>query len=203
MAVTPLVAAVSRLWQVMADDYGLLADLPYDATMARARRGELLAATPRLVELTVSGGLAVADAAEAVAELGRFDWTDHRHRRTAVEGALDAWWAEALALDRGEHREPFTPPVVLGVVLGWGSPLVRWLEPWLAALDGPGARHLAEVVVGGPDCLSGPAWAGKADQAGQVLGWARTETVVNGLTLIGATHLDDGLLSDALDRLIG
>ena len=189
--------ALVASWRVLADDYGLFPELAFDAVIARADRGELAAATPRLLELTVDHRLTVEEAASVTERLGRHRWSSKR--LAAIEEVLDAWWLETLMRSPGEHPAPFTPEVVLGVLVGYRAPMVRWLEPWLAELDGPGAAHLATVVVHG---LDGPAWAGKRDQAQQVLGWARTETVINGLTLIGATHLEDGVLGDVLDRLI-
>lgn len=196
-----LADAVERLWAVMANDYGLLPDLAIDAVVARADRGELEAATPRLVELVIGSNLTVADAASVLHRLGRHRWDPAR--RAAVCEVLDAWWLETLRRPPGEHPDPYRPEVVLGVLVGFGAPMVRWLGPWLAELDGPGAAHLAAVVLGGLNGLTGPAWEGKEDEARQVLAWAATEPVVNGLTLIGGTHLDDGVLSDVLDRVIG
>jgi hypothetical protein len=192
-----LSSALAAMWQVMGDDYGLMAELPYDAVMARARRDEAVLASPRLVELLVDGALPIDDGARITDLLGRTDWSPGR--RVTLEEALDAWWEETLSLDVGEHRLPYTPDVVLGLLIGYGAPMVRWLDPWIDALDGPGSGHLARMVVDG---LDGPAWVDKADEAGQVLGWARTETVVNGLALVGAAQVDDELLGRALDRLI-
>lgn len=199
--------ALERLWAVMADDYGLLPGLDLDAVLARADRGELEAATPRLVELVVGHGLAVADAAAVVSRFGQHPWSPTG--RAAVGEALDAWWLETLKRRPGEHPEPYRPAVVLGILVGYRAPMVRWLQPWFDELDGPGAVHLAAVILGGRDAaegldgLSGPAWAGKEDEARQVLGWARTEPVVNGLTVVGGVHLDAGVLGAVLDRLVG
>lgn len=193
--------AIDALWSTMADDYGLLPDLDLDALLARADRGELVAATPRLIDLVVGQTLPVADAAAVVERFGAADWTPHQE--VAVGEALDAWWLQTLKRLPGEHVEPYGPSAVLGVVAGFGAPMVRWFGPWLDELDGPAAGYLADVVLGGPDGLSGAAWSGKEDEARQVLGWARTEPVVNGLTLVGGVHLDDGVLGDVLDRLLG
>jgi hypothetical protein len=80
------------------------------------------------------------------------------------------------------------------------------LDRWLAELDGPGAVHLAELLRDGldPDThrLVHPGWEGIEDLAGRVVAWARSEAVILGLTLLGGTHLDRTLLSDALDRMI-
>ena len=43
---------------------------------------------------------------------------------------------------------------VIGVLVGFGAPMVRWLGPWLDELDGPGAAHLATVVIARPEGLS-------------------------------------------------
>ncbi len=192
--------ALDRVWEVMADDYGLLPDLAFDAVMARADRGELEAATPRLLELTVGHQLAPAEAGMVVDRLGRHQFSSPK--RSAVEATLDGWWAETLALEPGSHPAPYDPGMVLGVLASYQATMTRWLAPWLFALDGPAASHLAKVVLGGPDGLSGPAWEGKHDQAQQVLGWARTEAVVNGMVVVGGVHLAADQLSDVLDRLI-
>lgn len=196
-----LTEAIEALWAAMADDYGLLPDLALDAILARADRGELVAASPKLVELTVGHGLGVADAVGVIDRLGRHPWT--APERALVTEALDAWWLETLKRQPDEQSEHYPTETVLGVLVGFGAPMVRWLGPWLAELDGPGANHLARVVLGGHDGLSGPAWEGRSDEAGQLLSWARTETVLNGLTLVGGIHLDDGVLDRVLDRLIG
>ena len=194
--------AVERLWAIMGDDYGLLPSLAVDALLARADRGELVLASPRLLALTVGHELEVADAAGIVGRIGRHPWSD-RDQAAAVIEVLDAWWLETLRREPGEHPAPYRPEIILGVLVGFGAPMVRWLGPWLDEFDGPGAAHLAATVLGGPDGLSGPAWHGKDDEARQVLAWARTEPVVTGLTLVGGVHLDAGVLGDVLDRLIG
>ncbi len=242
----------------MGDDYGLLPELALDAVLARADRGELELATPRLLDLVVGHSLSIEQAADVVARLAAHDWSSSQ--RVAVEETLDAWWLETLMRRPGEHDFPYTPDVVLGVLAGYDAPMIRWFDPWLAELDGPGSLHLAAVVLGRPvlghdqqsddqsadsgesrpvgsgDSRSvnsgdgrpappragaavreipawaqtppspvvptGPAWAGKQDQASQVIAWAKSETVVHGLALIGATHLDPEVMSDLLDRLI-
>lgn len=226
--------ALAALWDSMADDYGLLPDLAADAVLARADRGELVAATPRLLELLVGGTLPIDQACQIAVRLGTHDWTSRQ--RACVEETLDSWWQETLMREPGEHDFPYTPDVVLGVLAGYDAPMIRWFEPWLAELDGPGASHLAAIVLGrpvherdgdrpsdeaaipsgssgreipawaqtppSPVTPDGPAWHGKQDQATQVIAWAKTETVVSGLALIGATHLEPDVMSDLLDRLI-
>ena len=189
--------ALDAVWRLSAEDYGLFPELALDAARARAASGELEAATPRLLELVVGEREQPQDAAAVIAELGRHSWG--ASQRAALEEVLDAWWLEALMTEPADHRPPYSADVILGVIVGFGAPMVRWLEPWLAELDGPGAIHLGAMVLEG---INGPAWAGKEDEAAQVLAWARTETVVNGLVMIGGTHLDEGVLGDLLDRLI-
>jgi hypothetical protein len=77
--------------------------------------------------------------------------------------------------------------------------MVRWLAPWLDDLDGPAARHLATVVI---TQLPEAEWAAHQDERAQILAWCRSEPVVIGLTVVGGVHLDDGQLSDALDRML-
>ncbi|MEM9652782.1 MAG: hypothetical protein AAGA65_11845 [Actinomycetota bacterium] len=192
--------AVARAWTAMAEDYGLLPQLDADAVLARFDRGEVTEATPRLLELLVAHDLPVATAADVVIRLGDRVWT--AEQLLVIQEVLDAWWREVLMLEPGEHTEPYTPEVVLGILAGFDAPMVRWFEPWISELDGPGATHLASIVVAGPDRLDPDAWAAVPDRAGQLFGWARSETVINGLALVGATHVEDELLSDALDRLI-
>ncbi len=200
MTSTRLIEARDRLWAEMAEDYGLFPELAPDAALARADTddaGAMAVAAPRLISLVTDQEATVEEAAIMVERLGETSWSDRQ--RLLVAEALDAWWHQTLMTPPGEQPAPWTTDTVLGVLVGFGAPMVRWLEPWLAQLDGHGAAHLATVVLNG---LDGPAWTGKTDQAGQVLAWARTETVVNGLTLIGGVHLDDDVLSDVLDALI-
>jgi hypothetical protein len=195
--------ALDALWLDLVDDegdYGLLPQLDPDAALARARRGELRPATPRLLSLVVDHALAPGLSAETVSLVGAGSWSPPH--RVAIERVLDAWWRETLERAPGSSVPDYPPSVVLGVVCGFDAPLIRWLEPWLDALDGPGAHHLADVILAGPAALTGPAWEGKADQAGQVLGWARTEPVVNGLALVGGVHLEADTLSRVLDAVI-
>ncbi len=196
-----LLAAIDRLWSTMAPaegDFGLIPQLAFDALWSRAVRDEFETATPRLAELLIGGSLTIEQADVVVTHFGSHRWSTVDRGRT-VEELLDAWWAETLALESAEHTPGYGPDVVLGVLAASGSSMVRWLHPWLTALDGPAAGHLAHTVLRG---LSGPAWDGRGDEAAQVLAWAKTETVVNGMALIGGTHLDDGQLSELLDALL-
>ncbi len=195
-----LTEALDRAWTAMAETYGLLPDLAIDAVLARFDRGEVAEAAPRMLQLLVGQELAVETAADVVVRLGDRPWSTGQ--LVAIQDVLDAWWREVLMTEPGDHTAPYTPEVVLGVLAGFDAPMVRWFEPWIAELDGPGAIHLASIIVAGTDELTEAAWVDKADQADQLFGWARTETVINGLALVGGTHLDDDLLSETLDRLI-
>ena len=199
-----LTEALAALWSPEID-YGLLPDLPGDAVLSRARRGEMTLAIPRLLELAVSGRLTVAEAAGATTLIGEHlaKSADDARLARRVEEVLDAWWLETLMRDPGTHVDGFEPEAVLGIVAGYDAPMVRWFEPWLEQLDGPGAAHLGAIVVAGPAGLTPEAWVGCEDQASQLFAWSRSETVVNGIALIGGVHLDDGMLDQVLERLIG
>lgn len=199
-----LMAGLSRLWATMASDYGLLPQLPFDAVMARslgrdgrADRSELRRCAPRLVNLMVDYDLTIDQSIEVIDRLASVSWRDGE--RSLLVEILDSWWFEVLQRLPGEHPPDYPPSEVLGLVARTGAPMVRWLHVWLDQLDGPAASYLAEAVIDG---LSGSAWVGLDDERTQVLTWARSETVVNGLALIGATHLDDGTFHALMDRLI-
>ena len=195
-----LVEALSGLWQAMADDYGLVPELPFDAVSARARSGdeaELARCLPRLVTLMVDYELAVAQAIEIIELLSLPSWTDHQ--RHLLIKVLDAWWFEILIRNPGEHPPDYQPDDVLGLLSRTEARMVRRLQVWLSEIDGPPAVHLATALLEGFD---GSAWDGQDDARGQVLAWARSETVVNGLALIGTTHLEPEMMSAVLDRLL-
>lgn len=196
---SPVELAMTQVWDVLGDRESLMPDLEADAVVARADAGELRAAAPRLLELALAarGG---RDGSHGLIKRLRPLLADRGRERDAVIGVLDSWWLTTLALDVAE-QDPGSAAagVVLGALAQTDEPLVRWLEPWLVDLDGPPARHLATVVLDG---LSGDAWDLVPDKREQVLAWAASEPVVFGLTLIGGVHLEDGELSDVLDRLV-
>lgn len=191
----PLRAALERLWATMAEDYDLIPELELGTVLARARTGdggEIVACLPRLVDALVDGELSPLVAIEVVELLDAYGGRDGL-------GLFDAWWIDVLQREPGEHRTGVAPEDVLGLVAHADAPMVRWLHPWLESLDGPPAVHLATAIVDG---FPAPTWAGRADERQQVMAWARTETVINGLALIGATHIDDDTMSRVLDILI-
>ncbi len=195
----PLRQALHRLPSEAEDDQGLLPELPVDAVLSRVTAGdetELWRSVPRLLTLLVSGTLSVDDSVEVMEVLRRARSDD---RWSTVVAVFDAWWIQTLQADPIDHDTQAGASLVLGLLARSGEPMVRWLHVWLNSLDGVPARHLAEVVTGG---LRGRQWDGRRDEADQVLAWAGTEAVVNGLALVGATHVDPDRLADALDRLL-
>lgn len=221
-----VVKRLERLWAAFspeaAADYGLLPTLPFDAVLARARGGEELLCVPRLCQLLVGHELSVVEARQVMELVASIHPLQTNHH-VAVQNVLDAWWTQSLQRDGGEQVPGYPPAVVLGLVARWPGSMGRWLGPWLDLLDGPGSRHLVDTLAAleltPPDTAidAAPSWAVTAplaveawrdldDRRGQFLGWARGETVVNGLVLIGATHLNSDhypeLLSDVLDLLL-
>lgn len=196
----PLRAAVDHLWATLADDYELIREVELNTVLARARTGEaddVARCLPRLVEALIGAELSPGQGIEVVELL-------HGHgrresRRQAVLDVLDAWWFDVLQRPAGEHRPGIAPEDVLGLLAHTGEPMVRWLHPWLESLDGPPAVHLASAIVGG---FPAPTWAGREDERQQAKAWTRSETVINGLALIGATHIDGETMSDVLDIVI-
>lgn len=191
----PLRAALDQTWSTMADDYGLVREVELETVLARARTGdaaEVSVCLPRLVDALVDGELSPVAAIEVVELL------DGNGGGLVVD-VLDAWWFDVLQREPGEHRPGVAPDDVLGLLAHTSPPMVRWLHPWLDTLDGPPAVHLATAIVDG---FPAPTWAGRSDERQQVMAWTRTETVINGLALIGATHVDDATMSRVLDILI-
>ncbi len=188
--------AIDRVWDVLGDRSSLLSVLADDAVMARARSGEAKQALPRLLELAVVDELEHMSIVEPFDLLNAEGWTTWPDaERRAVEGLVDTWWTwTRTAID-----PTIDPGLVLACLCRLGVPLVRWLGPWLEDLDGPPARHLADVII---SQLPEPEWEGFEDQRSQILGWTRTEPVVIGLTVVGGVHLDEGQLSDALDLML-
>lgn len=196
---SPVELALNTAWDELGDRESLMPDLDADAVVARADTGELRSSAPRLLELALAGQ-GGRDGAHGLVRRLRPLLVDRGPERDAVIGVLDAWWRTTLALDVVEPgRSSPAASLVLGALAQTDEPLVRWLEPWLADLDGPSARHLAALVLDG---LVGDAWDLVPDKREQVLAWAASEPVIFGLTLVGGVHLDDGQLSDVLDRLV-
>ncbi len=178
-------------------DPDVVAGLSEEALWALARNGDLDRCATRLVELVIGGTLDSLEPWEVTEFLvgeGWAGWSDGQ--RGALLGCFDAWWQTLL------HFHPYTPgvDVALAALAQFDEPLIRWLQPLLEGLDGPGAEHLADLVIGR---LSSPGWDRRPDRRLQVLAWSGTEPVVLGLTLVGGVHLSDGRLGRALDRMLG
>ena len=193
--------ALAAVW-AWFEDYGIIRSLAADAVLARARRNELMLSTPRLLQLLVNGTLKFTDATLVARVLAEGPW-DQR-QRAQINDVLDAWWYETLHLDVGEHRfngsgECYVPGSVLGVLAHYSHhtpkphsvPLGRWLDVWRSALDGPASIHLAKAIVASPQAQewADNAWQELDDARQQFLAWARTEPILNGLTLVGGTHI--------------
>ena len=113
----------------------------------------------------------------------------------SIEALADARWMLALTTTETDANVE----QLLGELVHLDLRMVRWLEPWLNHLDGPGARHLAEVIL---RPAGTPGWIDRQDEWQQVRSWAASESVVMGLTLVGGVHLNPGDLSQLLDQLI-
>lgn len=193
--ITPLDRSLDRLWDLFSDRSSLLSDLPADAVLARADGGELRYCLPRLLELLVRDELGDVEGFSIARRLDQASWQQwDRRQREALEEFFDTWWMLVRAFDGGKPAGD-----VLGVLVHLGVPLVRWLGPWVEDFDGPGARHFAAMIIEGP---SNDAWGIDPDLWTQVEGWASTETCIFGITMVGGIHLNDGQLSEVLDRLI-
>ena len=183
----------------MAIDYGLIPELEIGTVLARARTGdgaEVVRCLPRLLAALVDAEFSPVEGIEVV-EL--IDGVGRPAQRDASLDVLDAWWFDVLQRQPDEHRPGLGPDDVIGLLAHVDAPMVRWLHPWLDGLDGPPAVHLASAI---DDGFTAPTWAGRSDERRQVMAWTRSETVINGLALIGATHIDDKTMSRVLDVLI-
>ena len=192
----PLSTAIEHLWASTSDDDELIRELELSTVLARARTGRIEEASrclPRLLEALVDGELSPVEGIEVIELL------PGAVAGSVVAELLDAWWHDVLQREPGEHRPGIAPDDVLGLLAHAEPPMVRWLHPWLDALDGPAAVHLADAIVAG---FPAPTWAGREDRRQQVMAWTRSETVINGLALIGATHIDGDVMSKVLDVVI-
>lgn len=191
-----LARALDRVWSALGDRSSLFPELPDDAVLARATSGEVVEAMPRLLELAISGAaprMAITEPFDLLAASAWATWP--AHQRTSIEDLVDTWWEWT----RSGIDPDIAPGRVLACLCRLGLPTIRWLGPWLDDLDGPAARHLAEVVIGQ---LPEPEWEAIPDQRSQVLAWCRSEPVVIGLTVVGGTHLEEGQLGAALDQML-
>ena len=194
--------ALDEVRVLLGSENALIATLPADALLARIDQApsdptaEFRLCLPRLLELLVSNDLGSVDPWEVSRRLPEHDWLKWAPPlRAGVATVFDQWWATVLS------AHPNDPPVddVMATLVALELPLTRWLQPLLRSLDGPAARHLADIVTGR---LSGGGWSEHEDERQQILAWCRTEPVVMGLTVVGGVHLPEGSLGDLLDLLL-
>ncbi len=192
----PLQSSLHAIRVEFPSSYELVDELAADAALAVARSGDLEGSLHRLLTLVGEDRMMDSSAAEVFDLMGDADW--QRWDMPAVQAIsawADAWWATALYVDVDEKPAGD----VLGQLVHLELPLTRWLSPWMDALDGPGAQHLAVFIIDGSD---DPGWSAYPDLLDQTNAWTRTEAVVNGFMMIGGMHLQDGQLSEILDRVI-
>jgi hypothetical protein len=191
----PLIDALDLLREEFPTDRVLVHELPADAAIAVAA-SDLEASLVRLFELVALDELGDRNAYEVFDLLDQADWLEWDMPAVqAITGWAGAWWLTVLKSD----PEVINAGDVLGHLIHLGLPMVKWLTVWLDELDGSGARHLAGFLIDGSEH---DGWKGRADERGQVLAWARSEAVINGLMLIGATHLEPGQMAMILDRVV-
>jgi hypothetical protein len=188
--------ALQAVRETFGEPEGLLSDLAADATWVRARSGELMQCVPRLTQLWANGELGGPVAAHDVLDEISAAWSQLSSTQArSIESLADTLWERALMA----HPSELSADELLGELLYLPLPMVRWFEPWLGSLDGPGALQLSAAIL---SPIHTDAWAGQADARQQLESWAGTEPVVMGLTIVGGVHLDDGDLGDLLDRLL-
>jgi hypothetical protein len=173
------------------------------AAVDRGDDDAVRAAVPRLLRLAMADRLTPVPIWHALGTLHDAGWQRwSRADQDLVVGVLDSWWVATLI---GHPSRPDVHEVLVAQTAARGAvrPL---LDRWLTELDGPGAIHLAELVRDDVDPVAGtlvhPGWGERPGAAREVVAWARSEPVVLGLTLVGGVHLEPGLLSEALDRLL-
>ncbi len=186
---TPTERLLADRWEVIdGTETGLWPELAADAALARFEGGDRgQAGMIRLTELVVSPG-GVAQGGPLIDALRRADAT------VLLTELASLWWTQTLLQYPASDRAAD----VLAALCRCTGELGRWLRAWLDALDGPGAQHLAEAVCSD---FQSSLWPSD-DLRGQAEAWARSEAVVNGITLIGGVHLEPGQLDELLDRII-
>ena len=199
----PIGEALDEIRTLVDSRNALLDLLDADAILARVDQAasadavvEFVNSLPRLLELLVTDDLGAVRPWEITRRFPGQGWLEWSPLlRAAVATVFDQWWLTVLS------AHPSRPPVgdVLATLVALELPLSRWLHPLLHSLDGPGARHLLDIVMGE---LEGDGWEEHDDERQQILAWCRTEPVVMGVTLVGAVHLDEGRFGDLLDALL-
>lgn len=195
MAAGAVADALDAVRRSFGEPQGLISDLPADATWARAKAGELIECTSRLLELWAAADLKPVPAQEVMGHLAD-NWSGFPPGgQRAIESLADALWKQTLTT----HPSEPSADELLGQLIHLRLPMVRWLEPWLGLLDGPGAPQLADSVLRHNET---DAWAAVPDARSQLEAWARSEPVVMGIAVVGGVHLDEGDFGALLDRLV-
>ncbi len=191
----PLIDAIAALRREFPTDRVLVDDLAFDAAMAVAA-SDLDSVLARLLELVAEGLVGDRHPHDAFDLLVAADWLQWDMPAVqAITAWAGAYWHTALL----SEPEDVDAGAVLGQLTHLRLPMVKWLSVWLDELDGTGAMHLARFLLDGS---TDAAWTDREDERRQVRAWAATEPVVNGLMMIGGSHLSDGQLSAVLDLLI-
>lgn len=195
MAVGAVAEALYAVRRSFGEPQGLISGLPADATWARARAGELTECIPRLLELWAAADLDPVPAQEVLLHLAH-NWSQFPPAgQRSIESLADALWKQALTT----HPSEPSADELLGQLIHLRLPMVRWLEPWLGLLDGPGAPQLADSILRHTET---DAWAAAPDARSQLESWARSEPVVMGIAVVGGVHLDEGDFGALMDRLV-
>ncbi len=195
MATSAIENALAAVRRNFGEPQGLMASLDADAVWVRANDGEWLNSVSRLLELWVGRDLEPVPAHDVLGRLaeGWSSLTDDQAR--SIELLADTLWIEALTT----HPSDPSADMLLGELTYLQLPMVRWLEPWIESLDGPGAQQLADAIIRPSNTR---AWAGQRDARGQLEAWAASEPVVMGLAVVGGVHLNEGDFAELLDRLV-
>ena len=188
--------AIESVWRAFGRSEGLISHLAPDAAWVRAQSGEFEACLPRLLELWAENALTTNPKAHEVLRATAEAWPELTSPQArSVEALGDVLWERVLTT----HPSSPSADELLSQLVFLGLPMVRWLDPWLVSLDGPGAPQLADAIV---RPAASEAWDLQPDYRQQLQAWAATEAVVIGLTVVGGVHLDEGDLAALFDRLI-
>lgn len=191
----PLQDALDLLQVEFPTDRALSGELAADVLMVLAAT-DLEDVLVDLLTMASDGELGDRYAYEIFDLLRAAEWTEWDMPAVqAIVRWADAWWLTALRMvpdfaDAG---------AALGQLVHLGLGMVKWLTVWLEEIDGFGAEHLANFLIDGSDH---PGWNGYDDERAQVRAWAQSETVVNGFTMIGGVHLEEGRMAKVLDEII-
>ena len=195
----PLRAALERLWTLSPDD-DLITQLELKTVLARARTGHRGRDHP--VPSPPRGGAgrrrALAGGGDRGARVVGRNGARRQRRSTcwrcSMPGGSTCFNGRPVNMFREELPtrcsacwRTAVPQWSDGCTRGWKHSTVHLRSTWRRRYSPTFRRR---------------AGAGRSDERRQVIAWTRTETVINGLTLIGATHIDGATMSRVLDVLI-